>query len=89
MSVSMYLNYRTLTLGKVISSPSQQFLWMLVGHAVPSPDTVTIPAYKDGQALVRLRLLNSSDTGSGNKSVRAESCCSVGELGTCVCEVAC
>lgn len=89
MSVSMYLNYRTLSLGKVIPSPTQQFLWMLLGHGRALPRHSDNPAYQDGQALVRLRLLNSAGTGSGDESVRAESCCSVGELGTCLCEVAC
>lgn len=46
--------------------------------ATPSPETVTIPAYKDGYVIFRLCLLKSLEK-PGDKHVKPESCCNIGE----------
>ena len=88
MTLYMYFYCRTLHLGKVISSPSEQFLWMFVGHGHHALSRNSDNSCVQGRVVIfGLCLLKSLDTGSGDKEERAESSHNVGELGTCLCEV--
>lgn len=87
MSISTHLYYRTLYLGKRYYHHLSNVWGCFQGMATPSPETVTVPAYKDGHGLSRLCLFKSLGIGSGDKDGSAESCCNIGEPGTCLCEV--